>query len=258
MGLTQADITSNGWSEEALAQYQNYGITVVPQVLDPVTIATLRDTFTQHAESTDDVLKDVPQNLLKDDPLKKFPRFMHPHRHTEVAPGRLARDLLMDPRILDIVEKLGGPAYGAQTMFYFKPPGSRGQAMHQDNYHLQAHPDTCIAAWIAVDDVNVQNGGLAVVPGSHRQDILCHGASDLSTSFSPIEILLPDGVDIKAQQIQTDMKAGDVLFFHGSLIHGSLPNTTTDQFRRVSNASILAKLTIVIVVDQPLHPAKQH
>jgi ectoine hydroxylase-related dioxygenase (phytanoyl-CoA dioxygenase family) len=28
------------------------------------------------------------------------------------------------------------------------------------------------------------------------------------------------------------MKAGDVLFFNGALVHGSFPNTTTDRFRR--------------------------
>ena len=28
------------------------------------------------------------------------------------------------------------------------------------------------------------------------------------------------------------MKAGDVLFFHGSVVHGSRPNTSTDRFRR--------------------------
>jgi ectoine hydroxylase-related dioxygenase (phytanoyl-CoA dioxygenase family) len=28
------------------------------------------------------------------------------------------------------------------------------------------------------------------------------------------------------------MDAGDVLFFNGSLVHGSFPNTTTDRFRR--------------------------
>ena len=28
------------------------------------------------------------------------------------------------------------------------------------------------------------------------------------------------------------MKAGDVLFFHGSVVHGSRPNTSADRFRR--------------------------
>jgi len=37
--------------------------------------------------------------------------------------------------------------------------------MHQDNLFLQAHPETCIAAWIAVDDCDGENGGLKMVPG---------------------------------------------------------------------------------------------
>ena len=28
------------------------------------------------------------------------------------------------------------------------------------------------------------------------------------------------------------MRAGDILFFNGQLVHGSLPNTSTDRFRR--------------------------
>ena len=28
------------------------------------------------------------------------------------------------------------------------------------------------------------------------------------------------------------MRAGDVMFFNGSIVHGSLPNTTPDRFRR--------------------------
>ncbi|MCF3118329.1 phytanoyl-CoA dioxygenase family protein [Streptomyces arenae] len=32
--------------------------------------------------------------------------------------------------------------------------------------------------------------------------------------------------------VQTVMRADDALFFHGSLVHGSLPNTSRDRFRR--------------------------
>jgi hypothetical protein len=34
------------------------------------------------------------------------------------------------------------------------------------------------------------------------------------------------------QVVPVTMKAGDVLFFNGQLIHGSLPNVSTDRFRR--------------------------
>ena len=43
---------------------------------------------------------------------------------------------------------LGNEPYAAQTMVYFKPAGSRGQALHQDNYYLRVHPGTCMAAWM--------------------------------------------------------------------------------------------------------------
>ena len=67
---------------------------------------------------------------------------------------------MTDRRILNVVQDLIGPAYGAQSMFYFKPPTARGQALHQDNLFLRAHPETCLAVWIAIDDCDGENGGL--------------------------------------------------------------------------------------------------
>jgi ectoine hydroxylase-related dioxygenase (phytanoyl-CoA dioxygenase family) len=113
-------------------------------------------------------------------------------------------------------------------MFYFKPPGARGQALHQDNTFLRAHPETCLAAWIAVDDVDAENGGLAVVPGSHKTELVCPEPADLTESFTSVEVPVPNGM----RKVQTRMRAGDVLFFHGSVVHGSRPNTSGDRFRR--------------------------
>jgi ectoine hydroxylase-related dioxygenase (phytanoyl-CoA dioxygenase family) len=135
---------------------------------------------------------------------------------------------MFDRRIFHVVEQLIGPALGAQSMFYFKPPGARGQARHQDNLSLRAYPETCLAAWIAIDDVDAANGGLAVVPGSHKTELVCPEPADLTESFTSVEVPVPDGLS----KVQTRMKAGDVLFFHGSVVHGSRPNTTDDRFRR--------------------------
>lgn len=166
----------------------------------------------------------VPAN----DILARYPRFVHPHRDLESDVGTIARRLMFDPRIFDVVTELIGPAYCAQSMFYFKPPGARGQALHQDNMFLQAHPETCLAAWIAIDDCDAGNGGLVVVPGSHRIQLLCPEPADASRSFTAIQVPVPRGVE----RHQTRMRPGDALFFHGSLVHGSNPNTTQDRFRR--------------------------
>ena len=71
---------------------------------------------------------DNPQLLPDDDPLKAYPRIIHSHRF-----DKLSLDWLLDGRMRHwTTALLGREPYAAQTMFYFKPPGARGQALHQD------------------------------------------------------------------------------------------------------------------------------
>ena len=50
------------------------------------------------------------------------------------------------PNVASVLGTLLGRApLLAQTMYYFKPPGGKGQGMHQDNFYLLAAPATCIA-----------------------------------------------------------------------------------------------------------------
>lgn len=239
---------------EATAHYDRDGVVLIRQLISPAEIAEIRDTFTAQVE-TDDSLN-FDDHLDPDDILSRYPRFVHPHRHPETAAGRIARRMMTDPRILEVVTELLGPVYGAQSMFYFKPPTARGQALHQDNLFLQAHPETCLAAWIAVDDCDGENGGLMVVPGSHRIQILCPEDADESESFSTATVPVPDDVE----RVQTVMKAGDVLFFHGSLVHGSKPNTSTDRFRRslifhyIPRASVEVAQFYLPLVDPDAEP----
>ena len=68
-----------------------------------------------------------------DDPLVAYPRFMHPHRHDAAS-----LDWLLDARLRGWLNALTGrDRYAVQTMYYFKPPGARGQALHQDQYYLR-------------------------------------------------------------------------------------------------------------------------
>ena len=113
-------------------------------------------------------------------------------------------------------------------MFYWKPPGARGQALHQDNFYLKAYPGTCLAAWLAVDSADRENGGLFVVPGSHAMDLFCPEEADPAISFTKELVPVPEGL----QPVPVDLDAGDVLFFGGNLIHGSEPNRSGNRFRR--------------------------
>jgi ectoine hydroxylase-related dioxygenase (phytanoyl-CoA dioxygenase family) len=158
------------------------------------------------------------------DPLKRYPRMIHMHRWDETS-----LRWMIDRRInACLTELLGREPFAVQTMLYFKPPGARGQALHQDQFYLRVQPGTCMAAWLALDDCDEENGCMRVVPGSHTWPLLCTTKADTQVSFTDVTVPIPDGAEIRS----VIMRAGDVLFFNGSLVHGSYPNTSGDRFRR--------------------------
>jgi phytanoyl-CoA hydroxylase len=159
-----------------------------------------------------------------DDPLKRYPRMIHMHRWDQVA-----LDWLLEPRLGRwLTTLLGGlEPFAVQTMLYFKPPGARGQAVHQDQYYLRVKPGTCIAAWMALDPCDEENGCLEVLPSSQDWPVLCTIPADTTQSFTDVTVPLPED----AQLVPVRMQPGDVLFFNGSLVHGSKPNGS-DRFRR--------------------------
>lgn len=134
-----------------------------------------------------------------------------------------------DSRLRDhLAGFLGEDPCATQSMFYFKPPGTRGQDMHQDDFYLRTAPGNCIAAWLAVDRVDDENGGLRVVAGSHRLPLLPTRQADLMTYFADDGVDVPPGMMVVAPELEP----GDVLFFGGLVIHGSGPNRSRDRFRR--------------------------
>jgi phytanoyl-CoA hydroxylase len=211
-------------NEEHRRFYAENGYVVVQQLFAPDEVAHYRDhfmTLRKHGSYPGDL---AGVDATSTDPLKRYPRMIHMHRWDQIS-----FEWVIDQRInACLTALLGREPYAVQTMLYFKPPGARGQALHQDNFYLKAQPGTCMAAWMALDRADEANGCMQVVPGSHTWPLLCTTKADTSVSFTDVTVPLPP--DVKAQPVV--MEAGDVLFFNGALVHGSYPNTTTDRFRR--------------------------
>ncbi|MEU5074584.1 phytanoyl-CoA dioxygenase family protein [Streptomyces asoensis] len=207
-----------------LRRYREDGFAVVRALFAADEVDRLCAEFTRLSEAGRPVPGHFEPRPGDADPLRAYPRVMHPHEISS-----LARQVLLDARLRGVLEELlGEEALAAQSMFYFKPPGARGQALHQDNFYLRVEPGTCVAAWLACDAIDRDNGGLEVVPGTHRTGLFCPEEADPRVSFAREYVPPPPGL----AAVPVDMTPGDVLFFNGSLVHGSQPNRSADRFRR--------------------------
>lgn len=205
-------------------RFQETGYVIARGLFSQEEIASYREHFMQMRAAGTYPGDFAGVDLTSSDPLKRYPRMIHMHRWDE-------RSLawMLDDRLNQWMTGLLGIApYAVQTMLYFKPAGGRGQALHQDQYYLKVQPGTCIAAWMALDDCDIENGCLQVVPGTQNLPILCTVDADTTQSFTDVTVPIPEGM----QPEPVLMKAGDVLFFNGQLVHGSFPNTSADRFRR--------------------------
>jgi ectoine hydroxylase-related dioxygenase (phytanoyl-CoA dioxygenase family) len=229
------------------ARFDRDGFLAVRGLFGADEIEDIRATFMETAKAGPVLgLSDVPKTRQaaptgSGDPLAFYPRMMNPHRHADKPVGPLAMRYLRDARLRPILaELLGEEPLACQSMFYFKPPGARGQDLHQDNSYLRVKPGTCMAAWMAVDDADEGNGGMMCVPQTAVLDIACPEKADPDVSFTTEHVAPPPGLQPQMMRL----KAGDVLFFNGNVIHGSTPNTSADRFRRSLIFHYIPKSTV--------------
>ncbi len=136
--------------------------------------------------------------------------------------------------IVEIVEGLvGGKAAGVGGEFFFSRPGVPGFTKHQDNSYVQAPADAFVSAWTALCDVDEENGCLVLYPGSHKLGLLPVRSLDAvpaegqNPGAAAIEAVVPPG----QMRLPVSLRRGSTVFFHGNLVHESLPNTSQHRFR---------------------------
>ncbi len=157
-----------------------------------------------------------------DDPTHKYPRFINMH-----AWDVPSKEWATDPRIMEYVAALiDDEAVLQQSMLYFKPPGGRGQGLHQDQQYITTEP--LVGMWMALEPSDEENGCMTVAPGTHKLGMLAVQAADTTESFVAVETAMPSD----AVETPLTMSPGDVVFFDGKTVHGSYANRSADRWRR--------------------------
>ena len=154
-----------------------------------------------------------------------FPLRVFPREENLVFP--LVDRLTHDPRLLDLVETiLGSDILIWGSGFILKPPASdKHISWHQDLTYWGLDGTDELAVWLALNPVNLENGCMRFVPGSHRNAIVEHkdtfARSNLLSRGQKIAVEVEE-----SKAVPVILDAGEVSLHHGRLFHASGPNRT--------------------------------
>jgi phytanoyl-CoA hydroxylase len=153
-------------------------------------------------------------------------RMLDSHSHN--APFADLMSLPILHRFIDLL--LGEKSVATQSLYFSH--GS-GQPLHRDPWFVVTTPvSTLFAAWVALEDISPDSGPLSIVAKSHRLrykplntgDIIFHDpqatADARDAHVKDMHKQMADS-GLVAQPFLA--KRGDILIWHGSLIHGGSP-----------------------------------
>ena len=138
--------------------------------------------------------------------------------------SRYLYDIVLNPRIHDLVEGVLGPNFYAwASSFFIKEPFSRQTVgWHQDAYYWPMAPHHTVTVWLAFDDVDEQNGAMQIIPGSHKAGLLQHRRSERTDSVLTLE--LEGGTFEENTAVSLRLRAGAVSLHDDRAVHGSPAN----------------------------------
>jgi len=149
------------------------------------------------------------------------------------------RRLALDQAILETLELLyGRKAFAFQTLNF--PVGTQ-QMTHSDTIHFSSTPaDFMAGVWIALEDMDAENGPLHYYPGSHRLPHLTmddlgvsgwemSGYSLYAEHYEPaIQKIIEDR---SLRKEQAHIRKGQALIWSANLLHGGDPIVDTNRSR---------------------------
>ena len=125
------------------------------------------------------------------------------------------RAFISQPKIVDFLKQFTGPDIWVRwDQAVEKKPGAGTFPWHQDNQYSQLK-DQHFQFWISLTTMTADNGGLWVVPGSHK-GMLKYDVEDNHVSYK--------GDVSNAEFISAE--PGDIVLFSSFLLHSTTPNIT--------------------------------
>lgn len=222
-------------SSTDVQSYVDQGFLVMPGLVTGAEIEDLRHDAARIArgEYPSESLNPLPSTVSDEEVLHNILCIHQPHFISPVI-----EKYVRHPAVCGVLSQItaahlpfwDGRVKCMQSMLFVKPPEFQGQAWHQDEIYIPTRDRSLIGAWIAMDDATIENGCLWVVPASHRMGYLYpqrdHDNPD-EFDFAQESFGFDEGAEVPVE-----VRAGDVVFFNGYLLHRSRRNRSKG-YRRV-------------------------
>ena len=188
-------------TNEEVANYHRDGVIIPSAPLGQSTLAEMQANLDRFLWAYDGDADFVPDVLKHDESWLKYassPEILEPLRQI------LGEDIIL----------------WSSALFSKSAVGGKSTPWHQDGEYWPIRPLATVSAWIALDDVDTENGCLRVIPGSHKKrELLPHqvdnsgeGVLNLKLSEAAWNMAEPRDLVLKAGQFSLH----DVFMTHGA------------------------------------------
>lgn len=146
-----------------------------------------------------------------------------------ITRGPIFLNWLTSPAVLTPLQQLLGPQVVCPLAHHNcimtkEPAFSSDTGWHQDIRYWSFERPELVNVWIALGDERPDNGGLWVIPGSHRQRFEARYFDEQKFFRQD----LPESQAVIATKVPVTLAAGDVLLFHCLTLHAATRNHTTE------------------------------
>ena len=208
-------------SKQQIEFYNENGYLLVENAVSPAQLARMRDIVYDFIEksravSVSDDVFDLDDGHSAEAP--RLTRIKLPHRQHPYFWG-----VAKNSGITEVLRQLLGPDVLLQTskLNTKAPGGGAAVEWHQDWAFYPHTNDRILACGLMLEDVDLANGPLQVIPGSHKGPVLDHNNKD-GVFCGAID---PDDPEFHADKAVTlTGKAGSMTVHHARTLHGSAPN----------------------------------
>jgi len=212
--------------QQLLDSYQKEGYVFIPGFLQAEELEEVRKTLI-------DVLKNkeskIPEEKLffeekgNPDTLKQIQQLFDYHP--------IFYQMMYRSKFSALAALLLGEKEVGKNMQYFNKPPKIGKPTppHQDGYYFMLEPPEAITMWLALEEVDEENGCIRYVPGSHLRGMRPHSRT-ATLGFS--QGIADYGDADYAREKAFPAQPGDLLVHHALTIHRADGNNSTDRTRK--------------------------